>query len=178
MALAELDALDKVVDAHSDFPVEPDFSKGWARSISRRCETLQIKVPLVIRRFMDRAIGTTGTDGQLDKISRDFHGKDYRELSQQQQGDVDSLHSKLWNPAGTSEYLKSGLTFGEAYDLKLEAYRAENDKTFTQEIRSTLNDFARGLERDLQEAAKAGGFFDQFSKADKALRTAVATNRR
>jgi len=172
-SIKELEHLDNVVDSHAHFPVEPDFSKGWARSIVKRCETLKIKPPLVIRRFFDRVTGPQGHDGQLQKLSRDFYQKDHQELTQKQRDDVDSLHSKLWNPAGTSDYLKPGLSFAEAYDLKLETYRAQTDKAFTPEIRSTLSDFARGLERDLEEAAKAGGFYPEYSKAEKSLRAAV-----
>src|SRR5690348_15917632 len=109
-SIKELENLDTVVDDHSHFPVEPSFSKGWARSIIQRCEKLNIKPPIVIRRFQDRVTDPKGHDGALQKIGRDFYGRDYNELTQKQRNDVDDLHSKLWNPAGTSEYLKKGLS--------------------------------------------------------------------
>jgi len=169
----EIEALDAVVDKHADFPVSPDFSKGWALRIVRRCKTLEIQSPLVIRRYLDRALGPQSHYAERNKISRDFMGLEYGQLNQNQQDEVDNLHSKLWNPAGRSAYLRQGLTLIEAYHLKLEAYRAEQDKIFTPEIRAALNDFSRGRERDLEEAAKAGGFYPEFSKAEKSLRAAV-----
>lgn len=170
----ELETLNTVVDDHSHTPMESEFSRGFARRILQRSQTLKTKPPLVIRRFFDRVTGPQGDEGRQNKIARDFHGLDYKELTQKQRDAVDTLHGQLWNPAGSSEYLKPGLSFGEGYDLLLQAYRAENDKSYTQEIRAALNDFARALERDLEEAAKAGGFFDQFSRADKQLRQALA----
>ncbi|HKF56268.1 MAG TPA: hypothetical protein VKJ45_12510 [Blastocatellia bacterium] len=122
---------------------------------------------------MDRVTGAGSQTAGRDKLARDFYQKDYQELPQKQQDDVDDLHGKLWNPAGTSGYLKKGLSFAEAHHLLLEAYRAETDKQYPQEIRSALMDFARGLEKDISEAAKAGGFYPEFSKAEKSLRAAV-----
>jgi hypothetical protein len=157
-------------------PLKPEYSNNWSRSIVKRCETLHIQVPLSIRRFMDRVLGTKGHDGKLDKLSRDLYRKDYQELAPQQRDEVDSFHAKIWSPAGGSEYLgdQKGLTFGDAYDLRLEALREVNEGRYPQEIRTGLGDFAAGLARDLAESAKLHGFYDVYSKADRALFAAAA----
>jgi hypothetical protein len=172
--ITEMESLNKVIDDHAHSSVSPDFSAPSARLIVRRSETLKIKPPLVIRRFQDRVMGPGSPE---DKISRDFYRRDFRELKPEKQSEVQSLHSKLSNPATPHPYLSKGLTFTEAWHLLTEGYAAENDKKYPQEIRAALSDFCRGLEKDIGEAAKAGEFFDEFSKADKALRAAVEARR-
>jgi len=172
----ELEALNKVVDDHSDVEVEPKYSSPSARLVVKRSETIGAKPPLVIRRFQDRVLGSRGSGdtGHRNRIARDFHGADYNELTPQQQDGVNDLLGKVSTPAGTFKYLKKGLSFGEAYELLIQSFGAQGDSKLAPEIKQGLIDFRNGLEKDISEAAKAGGFFDEFSKADKALRAAVA----
>jgi len=52
-----------------------------------------------------------------------------------------------------------------ALERAFSSVAGRTDKQYPQEIRSALMDFARGLEKDISEAAKAGGFFPEFSKS-------------
>lgn len=53
----EKQRIDAIVEKHADVPVSPDFSAPAARLLAHRCRTMKIAVPLVVRRFMDRAEG-------------------------------------------------------------------------------------------------------------------------
>jgi hypothetical protein len=168
--------IEAVADKHSHVPVIPEFSAPVARLILRRCATLKISPPLVVRRFQDRAEGPKGQNGAVDKIGRDFYGKEYSDLTPDKRAEVDSLHSALGNhnPATGHPYLKPGLTFAQARHLLIETYKTEANEHYPQEIRTALADFRTGLEKDLDESAKAHGFYQEYSKANQALRIATA----
>jgi len=168
--------IEAVADKHSHANVVPEFSAPVARLIMRRCATLKISPPLVIRRFQDRAEGPQGPNGAVDKIGRDFYGKEYSDLTPEQRAEVDSLKSSLTyeNPATGHPYLKPGFTFAQARHLLIETYRAEATERYPQEIRTALVDFRTGLEKDLDESAKTHGFYPEYSRANQNLRIAAA----
>jgi hypothetical protein len=168
--------IEAVAEKHGHVPVVPEFSAPVARLIVRRCATLRISPPLVIRRFQDRAEGPKGLNGAQDKIGRDFYGTEYSNLSPDKRAEVDSLHGSLtWvNPATGHPYLKPGFNFAQARHLLLETYREEVSTRYPQEIQTALADFRTGLEKDLDEAAKAHGFYPAYSEANQALRIATA----
>jgi hypothetical protein len=168
--------IEAVAEKHGHAPMIPEFSAPVARLIVRRCRTLQISPPLVIRRFQDRAEGAKGVTGAQDKIGRDFYGTEYSNLTPDKRAEVDSLHSSLVadNPATGHPYLKPGFNFAQARHLLLETYREEVSTHYPQEIQTALADFRTGLEKDLDEAAKVHGFYPEYSGANQALRIATA----
>jgi hypothetical protein len=172
----ERENIAQVVDKHGSAPLSPEFSAPVARSIVRHSIQLKINPPLVISRFMDRAEGPKGANGALDKLSRDFHGKDYADLPADKQADMDSRHSSLAmsNPATGHPYLKPGLTFAQGHNLLIAAFSEEKSSRFPQTIRAALSDFSKALEKDLDEAAKHPGFFKEYSDANMALKVATA----
>lgn len=171
---AERESISQIVDKHSSVPMGAEFSTPSARLIFRRCETLQRKPPLVIQRFMDRADGPQGHDGVRDKMARDFHGRDYKDLPEDKKGQVNDLHSALFNPATPHPYFKAGFTFGQGHGLLVEIYREEAKRDLPKELQAAMIDFRKGLEKDLDEAAKAHGFYLEYSRANQALLVAAA----
>jgi len=170
----EREGIAQIVDKHSSVPVRPEFSSPAARLIVRRCQTLRRKPPLAIQRFLDRADGPKGQDGIRDKMARDFHGRDFQDLPEDKKNGVRELESAMSNPATPHPYFKAGLTFAQAHSLLIETYREETNRTLPQELRAALADFRTGLEKDLDESAKAHGFYQEYSKANQALRIAAA----
>jgi hypothetical protein len=168
--------IEAIADKHGDVPVIPEFAAPAARLIIRRCATLRISPPLVIRRFQDRAEGPKGPHGAQDKIGRDFYGTEYANLPPDRKAEVDSLHGALVsdNPATGHPYLKPGFNFAQARHLLIETYREESGRRYPQEIQTALADFRTGLEKDLDEAAKHAGFYPEYSRANTALRIATA----
>jgi hypothetical protein len=175
---AERGRILQIADQHSSVPVRPEFSTPAARAIVRRCEEIKRKPPMVIQRFMDRANGPKGKEGVRDKMARDFFRKDYESLPEAQKGQVDDVHSQLFNPATPHPYFKAGLTFAEAHSLLLDTYREETDRKLPQELQAAMIDFRCGLERDLDESAKTHGFYKAYSDANQALKIATAGQHR
>ena len=171
----ERESIAQVVDDHASAPLLPEFSTPVARLIARRCATLKIKSPLVIRRFLDRSEGPNGDNGVLDKLSRDFYSKEYQDLTPKQQEEMTSRRSALAysNPAEGHPYTKPGFTFAQGHNLLLATYR-EDTSRFPGEVRAAMIDFRNALEKDLDEAAKHAGFFKQYSDANTALKIATA----
>jgi hypothetical protein len=171
----ERERIAQIVDKHGHVPMTPEYSAPVARHIVKYCQNLRIKPPLVIQRFMDRLDGPKGQDGALDKLGRDLHGREYSELTEPQRQQITSIHSSLGNanPATGHPYLKPGFDFAQGHDLLVSAYGLSMDR-FQREIRASMQDFISGLEKDLDQAAKAGGFFKQYSDATTALRIATA----
>ena len=169
---AEIRNIEEIANTNADLPVKPAHSAPVARLIVRMCETKHVPVPLVVERFQDRVIGPKG--GYHGKIARDFYGKHYHKLSADQQVKVGTLHSALGSSDG-HPYLKKGLTFIQARHLLIETYREEfKARNLPEEIRGALGDFRRGLEHDIDDAAKAGGFFSEYARANQALRIRAA----
>jgi hypothetical protein len=168
--------IEAIAEKHGHVPVIPEFSAPVARLIVRRCATLKISPPLVIRRFMDRAEGPQGPNGAVNKIGRDFYGKEYSDLTPSQQAEADSLRSALAseNPATGHPYLKPGFNFAQARHLLLETYREEMSTRYPQEVQTALADFRTGLEKDLDESAKMHGFYPAYSQANQSLKIATA----
>ena len=171
----ELEQLEQVVDEHMHDRLTPDEWKeasDKAEAIRRRCETSKAPYPLPVKQWLDR---TAGPKHVSDMIGRDVYGRDYARLTQPEQLSVQELHVRHWTDAdGTSNYLKRGVTFGAAFEIRREALRAVATSRYQQEIKSGLADFARAIEHGLDAAAKRLGFYQQYSAADKALRMSVA----
>jgi hypothetical protein len=164
----------QIVNAHSSVPVRPEFSTPAARLIIRRCATLKRKPPMVIQRFMDRVEDRPqGSAGGRDKTARDFFRKDYQDLPEERKGQVQDLHSAMFNPATPHPYFKAGLTFAEGHSLLVETYREESKRDLPKELQAAMIDFRNGLEKDLDESAKAHGFYQEYSRANQALRIAA-----
>lgn len=53
----EKQRIEAIVEKHADVTVRPEFSAPAASLLEHRCRTMNVAVPLVIRRFMDRAHG-------------------------------------------------------------------------------------------------------------------------
>jgi hypothetical protein len=172
----ERETIAQIVDGHGNAPLTPEFATPVARSIARTCMTLKIKPPLAISRFLDRADGPKGRNGAQDKLARDLHGKDYSELPEDKQQEIDSKYNSIAmsNPATGHSYLKPGFTFGQGHNLMLAAIREESIKGLPQEVRAGLSDFVRALEKDLDEAAKHAGFYKSYADANTALKIATA----
>ena len=172
----ERETIAQIVDSHGNAPLTPEFATPVARSIARTCVTLKIKPPLVISRFLDRADGPQGRSGIQNKLARDLHGKEYSELPEGKQQEIDSKYNSLAssNPATRHPYLKAGFTFAQGHNLLLAAIREQSSNSLPQQIRAGLFDFVSALERDLDEAAKRAGFYQSYSQANQALRIATA----
>ena len=166
-------AILQIVDKHSSVPVRPEFSTPAARLIVRRCETLKRKPPLVIQRFLDRADGPQGHDGVRDKMARDFFQTDYAALPEEKKMQVQDVHSHIFNPATPHPYTKAGMTFAEGHHLLLETYREEAKRDLPKELQAAMIDFRNGLEKDLDESAKAHGFYQEYSQANQNLKIAT-----
>jgi hypothetical protein len=168
--------IERIADEHANVPVIPGHSAPVAARIARRCATLNISPPLVIQRFHDRVEGIKGPNGAQDKIGRDFYGTKYRNLPPDKQAEVHSLHSSLVhaNRATGHPYLKIGLTFIQARHLLIETYRTEMNNRYPSDLRAALVDFRTGLEADLDAAAKNGGFFQAYARANTELKIATA----
>jgi hypothetical protein len=151
----EISNIDRIADEHAYTRVSPEFSAPYARRIVNRCKALGIASPLVIRRFQDRAEGPQGPEGPRDKIARDFYGAEFQNLPDDKKNEVTEMRGRLANPATGHPYLRKGLTFIEARQLLVDTYRTESQNRYPQEIRTDLQDFRKGLENDLDDAAKA-----------------------
>ena len=53
----EKQVIEAITEKHADVPVRPDFSAPAANLLAHRCQTMNVAVPLVVRRFMERAHG-------------------------------------------------------------------------------------------------------------------------
>lgn len=160
-----LDNLEDVVYRNGDFPVQPQYSQNWARGIVGRCKVKKLDTPLSIKRFLDRTVELKGWSAEVNKIARDFFGQDYNDLTKVKADEVDELHNEIWR---AKAYMKPGLSFAEARRIRNEALLDEKNLRYPQEIRTALQDFRKGLERDMEESAKAFRFHHEYSQALRA----------
>jgi hypothetical protein len=160
-----LDNLEDVVYRNGDYPVQPQYSQNWARGIVGRCKVKKIDPPLSIKRFLDRTAELKGESAERNKIARDFFGTDYNDLTKAKADEVDALHDESWR---MKAYLKPGLSFAEARRIRNEALLDEKNLRYPQEVRTALQDFRKGLEKDMEESAKAHRFHYEYSQALRA----------
>jgi hypothetical protein len=168
----ERETIAQIVEQHAKAPLTPSHSAPVARSIVRHAEQLKMTPPLVIRRFMDRLEGPKGDYGIQNKLARDLHQKEYAELPQDEQDAIRDVHHQMRNPAGNPPYFRSGMDFAQGHNLLIGAYSEE--KSATKQLRAGMSDFIRGMEQDMDEAAKHSGFYRQY--ADASLKLYMAAN--
>jgi hypothetical protein len=174
--------LENTTMAHYDAPVEPSHSLPAAERVVARVKTLGKPVPLPVQRFMDRMSDPKAPNGVLDKLSRDLHGSDYKSLPEDKQTGVYDIAHELrnHNHATGHRYLKAGIDFAQAKHILISTYKEVGSMKadYPQDVRHGLNDFAAGLEKDLDEAAKRGGFYDEYSRTQAELRDAIKNRMR
>jgi len=173
-ALAQLEA---TTMEHYNAPVNPAHSLPAAERVVSRVRIIRKPVPLPVQRFMDRMSAPKG-QRLRDKLARDLHSvPDYTSLPQDKQRGVDELHDALaWhNPATGHPYLKAGLTFAEGRHILVQTYKEIGSirADYPQDVRHALNDFVTGLQKDLDDAAKRAGFYDQYSRTQADLRDSI-----
>ena len=137
-------------------------------------------MPVAVQRFQDRAHGPKGHYGAHDKLARDLYGApDYRSLNPAQQSHVSQKESELRNnPAEAHPYTQKGFTFGQVRHVLMGLYRLQSPaSSYPQKIRSKISELADALEKDIAEAAKQNGFYQEYSQQLKAVKNALLTSR-
>src|SRR5438105_15622526 len=165
--------------AHYNSPVNPTHSLPAAESLINRLKVGNYPVPLPVQRFMDRMHDPKGNDLE-DKLARDVHSRpDFKSLPPEKQSGISGLAGAIrWHsPARRHPYNRMGLTFAEGRNILVQTYRELAKSGMPSEIQHGLYDFSTGLERDLEEAAKRGGFFQEFGQRLKDLREEINKRR-
>lgn len=182
MTTTELTRLEDVTMEHYNAPVTPAHSLPAAQSLINRLKVIGKPVPLPVQRFLDRITAPKGQAGLRDKLARDLHSApDYKSLPADKQAGVDEIAGAVqWhNPATGHPYNKAGLTFPQGRYILVQTYKEMGSipGDYPQDVRHKLTDFATGLEMDLEAAAKAGGFYPQYSGAVRDLKESIKQNR-
>jgi hypothetical protein len=181
MATTELAQLENVTMEHYNAPVTPAQSLPAAQSLINRLKVIDKPVPLPVQRFMDRMSAPKGDDGLHDKLSRDLYSSSYQPLLRDKQAVLEELKHAIrqHRPGIGHAYTKAGLTFAQARHVLVQTYSEMGNSraNYPQDIRHKLSDFATGLEKDLDDAAKRAGFYPQYSEAVRDLKESIKQNR-